>query len=165
MVMFRSLLPVALIALAGCAHEMPPSLRHPLAGARAPALGQLAAEPAQVGIPTATPVKVTVIDFWTSWCEGCQDSIPRLDALYRDKRDDGLRVVGVSLDERADAAYAMAAQLHATFPVVVDDGRLASAYRVAQVPLTFVIDGGGTVRWVGRDPDAVRRAVAVVLAE
>ena len=155
----------AIVALAGCGHAMPPSLRHPLAGAAAPSLAQIAAEPAQVGIPVTTPVKVTVIDFWASWCEGCRVSIPHLDALYRDKREEGLRVVGVSVDERAEHAYAMASSLGASFPIVVDDGRLQSSYRVAQVPLTFVIDGAGVVRWVGREPEAVRSAALSVLAE
>jgi cytochrome c biogenesis protein CcmG/thiol:disulfide interchange protein DsbE len=150
------------LALPACA-SMPPSLLHPLAGAQAPPLP--AEAPSMVGIPSGAPVKVTVLDFWASWCEGCQVSLPALDAIYRDKREDGVRVIGVSLDERAENAYALAAALHTSFPVVVDDGRLASQFRVAQVPLTFVIDGNGTVRWVGRDPTAVRRAVSALLAE
>jgi len=36
---------------------------------------------------------------------------------------------------------------------------------VAQVPLTFVVDRAGVVRWVGRDPGELKRAVEVVLAE
>jgi cytochrome c biogenesis protein CcmG/thiol:disulfide interchange protein DsbE len=151
------------LALAGCVGGMPPSLRHPLAGAQAPALPKSA--PAQVGLPEGAPVKVTVVDFWASWCNGCQESLPALDAIYRDKREDGLRVIGVSVDERPENAYALAAALRTSFPVVVDDGRLAAQFRVAQVPLTFVIDAGGTVRWVGRDPTAVKSAVAAVLAE
>jgi cytochrome c biogenesis protein CcmG/thiol:disulfide interchange protein DsbE len=60
----------------------------------------------------------------------------------------------------------MAQALHATFPILVDqDSRLLSQYRVAQVPLTFLVDRAGTVRWVGRDPTDLRRAVEVVLAE
>jgi len=145
---------------------MPPSLQHPLAGAQAPALQELAAAPTEVGIWHGAPVKVTVVDFWASWCQGCQESLPALDALYRDKRADGLAVIGVSVDERRDDAFAMAQALHASFPIVVDeDARLLHSYRVGQVPLTFVVDAGGTVRWVGRDPSALRRAVEVVLAE
>ena len=155
------------LGLASCGPgAMPPSFRHVLAGSHAPGLAQIAGDQGQVGIPQGAPVKVTVVDFWASWCPGCQESIPALDALYRDKRAEGVRVFGVSIDEHSEEAYAAAAALHATFPIVMDlDARLASSYRVAQVPITFVLDGSGTVRWVGRDPGAVRRAVEVVLAE
>jgi cytochrome c biogenesis protein CcmG/thiol:disulfide interchange protein DsbE len=155
------------VALAGCGPgAMPASLRHPLAGAQAPALDQMAGEQAEVGIWKGAPVKVTVVDFWASWCQGCQESIPALDALYRDRRGDGLSVIGVSVDERRDDAVAMAQALHASFPIVFDeDARLLSQYRVAQVPLSFVVDRAGVVRWVGRDPGELKRAVAIVLAE
>jgi thiol-disulfide isomerase/thioredoxin len=129
-------------------------------------MAELGGEQGGVGVWQGPPVKVTVVDFWASWCQGCQESIPALDALYRDKRGDGLSVIGVSVDERRDDAYAMAQSLGASFPIVVDqDARLLSRYRVAQVPLTFVVDRNGTVRWVGRDPGEVRRAALVVLAE
>jgi cytochrome c biogenesis protein CcmG/thiol:disulfide interchange protein DsbE len=156
-----------LLGLSSCgAGSMPPGLQHPLAGAQAPAMGELGGDSGEVGIWHGAPTRATVVDFWASWCQGCQESIPALDALYRDKRGDGLNVVGVSVDERRADAYAMAQALHASFPIVVDqDARLLQSYRVAQVPLTFVVDRGGTVRWVGRDPGAVRRAVEVVLAE
>jgi cytochrome c biogenesis protein CcmG/thiol:disulfide interchange protein DsbE len=163
----RVLYLVSSLGLSSCGPGlMPQSLRHPLAGGQAPAMSELGGEPTEVGVWQGAPVKVTVVDFWASWCQGCQESIPALDALYRDKRGDGLRVIGVSVDERRDDAYAMAQALHASFPIVFDqDARLLSQYRVAQVPLTFVVDRSGTVRWVGRDPDAVRRAAEVVLAE
>jgi cytochrome c biogenesis protein CcmG/thiol:disulfide interchange protein DsbE len=145
---------------------MPASMRHPLAGAQAPAMHEIGGEPTEVGIWHGAPVKATVVDFWASWCALCQESLPALDALYRDRRADGLSVIGVSVDERRDDAFATARALHATFPIVVDqDARLLSQYRVAQVPLTFVVDRAGTVRWVGRDPGELRRAVDVVLAE
>ena len=154
-------------ALSSCGPgSMPPSLRHPLAGAAAPLMGELGSDQGGVGVWSGPPVKVTIVDFWASWCGGCQQSIPALDALYRDKRGDGLAVIGVSVDERSDDAYAMARSLGATFPIVVDqDARFLSRYRVSQVPLTFVVDKNGTVRWVGRDPSEVRRAALVVLAE
>jgi cytochrome c biogenesis protein CcmG/thiol:disulfide interchange protein DsbE len=157
----------ASMALASCGPgAMPAGLRHPLAGAPAPAMSEIAAEPTDVGIWHGPPVKVTVIDFWASTCPGCQESLPALDALYRSRRGDGLAMVGVSIDERRDDAFAAAQALHATFPIVMDqDSRLVSQYRVAQVPLTFVVDRNGTVRWVGRDPTELRRAVEVVLAE
>ena len=155
------------ISLSGCGPgTMPESLRHPLAGAQAPAMDAIGGEQGEVGIWHGAPVKATVVDFWASWCQGCQESIPALDALYRDRRSDGLSVIGVSVDERRDDAFATAHALHATFPIVVDqDARLLSQYRVAQVPLSFVVDKSGVVRWVGRDLRELRQAVGVVLAE
>jgi cytochrome c biogenesis protein CcmG/thiol:disulfide interchange protein DsbE len=166
--MRRPLILAALLGLSACGPgAMPPSVGHPLAGGPAPRLGELAgASSGGVGLPGDGAAKVTVVDFWASWCPGCQESIPALDELYRDERERGVHVVGVSVDENGGAAYAMAEALHATFPIVVDaDARLSRSYRVAQVPLTFVVDRNGTVRWVGRDPRAIRKAVEVVLSE
>jgi cytochrome c biogenesis protein CcmG, thiol:disulfide interchange protein DsbE len=164
----RPLIFAALLGLSACGPgAMPPSVGHPLAGGQAPRLGEIAgASSDAVGLPGAGQTRVTVVDFWASWCAGCQESIPALDALYRDKREEGLKVVGVSVDENGSAAFAMAEALHASFPIVVDaDARFSRSYHVAQVPLTFVVDQRGTVRWVGRDPSAIRRAVEIVLAE
>ena len=163
--LLASILAASLVGACGPG-AMPASLRHPLAGAQAPSMGEINGAPTEVGIWHGAPVKVTVVDFWASWCQGCQESMPALDALYRDRRGDGLNVIGVSVDERRDDAFATAQALHATFPIVVDqDARLLSQYRVAQVPLSFVVDRNGTVRWVGRDPGELKRAVEVVLAE
>jgi len=107
-----------------------------------------------------------VIDFWASWCEGCKDTIPVMDELYRDRKEDGVMVIGISVDQSADEALLLAQHLHATFPIVLDPGmRIAGRFGVAQVPLTFVIDGKNTVRWVGRSPSQARRAVEFILHE
>jgi cytochrome c biogenesis protein CcmG, thiol:disulfide interchange protein DsbE len=154
------------LAATSCIGGMPASFQHPLAGAQAPSMPEINGQPTEVGIWHGSVVKATVVDFWASWCPGCQESLPALDALYRDKREAGLRVVGVSVDKRRDDAMAMAASLHASFPIVVDeDARLLGQYRVAQVPLTFVVDREGTVRWIGRDTGELKRAVEVLLAE
>lgn len=170
--MHSSLVLLLALAFTGCGPGiMPASLRHPLEGAAAPRLGELGTAQSKseaVGIWNGggTAVKVTVVDFWASWCPGCQESMPALDELYRDKHSAGVDVIGVSVDERSADAYATVAALHTTFPIVVDaDARFQTSYRVGQVPLSFVVDRNGTVRWIGRDTVALRRAVEVVLSE
>jgi peroxiredoxin len=75
-------------------------------------------------------------------------------------------VIGVNVDESTDAAMLTLQHLHASFPVVLDPGmRIASSFAVGSIPTTFVVDRKGTVRWVGHDPSAARRAVEVVLHE
>lgn len=107
---------------------------------------------------------MTVVDFWASWCEACQDTIPALDDLWRDLRHDGVLVIGVSVDESAAVADSAAQHLGASFPIVVSQ-RIAARYGISKVPLTFVVDGRGMIRWVGRDPSEMRRAVEFLLRE
>jgi len=42
--------------------------------------------------------KLTIIDFWATWCGPCVRAIPELQELYEKHRENGLEVVGVSLE-------------------------------------------------------------------
>ncbi|WP_437569778.1 TlpA family protein disulfide reductase [Sorangium sp. So ce542] len=162
----------ALASAAACATlacgpgAMPASVRHPLVGSAAPEFHAESTAAVTVGVPGTRRTRVTVIDFWASWCASCSRTLPALDELWRDRKADGVAVIGVNVDDSEAAAEAAAYELGATFPIVADLGqRLTGTYGVAQVPLTFVVDGAGTVRWVGRDPAIARRAVEVLLSE
>jgi cytochrome c biogenesis protein CcmG, thiol:disulfide interchange protein DsbE len=117
-----------------------------------------------VGIPGSDRTKVTVVDFWASWCAACQQTIPALDDIYRSRKRDGVMVIGVSVDETDEVAASAAEEMGASFPIVVDQ-RLAAVYGVSKIPLTFVVDSNSQVRWVGRDPGQIEQAVEVVLDE
>jgi len=156
----------AALGLGGCRTAMPPSIQHPLVGAASPKFNEVTIDDREVSVPGYLSTHVTVIDFWASWCGTCQDTMPALDALYRDHRADGLVVVGVSVDEDASLAARGAQMMGTSFPIVFDEGqRLASTFRVNQVPTTFVVDRAGKVRWVGRDPAGIRSAVTALLDE
>ncbi len=155
----------ALALLAACGPtSMPRSLGHPLVESAAPRFEESSLSGREVGVPSGDNTRVTVIDFWASWCEGCQETIPELDDLWRDLRHSGVLVIGVSLDDDADVAERAARQLGASFPIVVSQ-RLAGRYAVAKIPLTFVVDGAGVVRWAGRDTRAMRQAVEFLLRQ
>ncbi|WP_437778917.1 TlpA family protein disulfide reductase [Sorangium sp. So ce1097] len=156
----------ALLALGCGPGAMPASVRHPLVGSAAPEFHAESTSAVTVGVPGTRRTRVTVIDFWASWCASCSRTMPALDRLWRDRKADGVAVIGVNVDASETAAAAAAHELGATFPIVADLGqRLSATYGVAQVPLTFVVDSAGTVRWIGRDPESARRAVDVLLSE
>ena len=139
---------------------------HPLSGDVAPEFEAVSTSGRDVRIPGRSLTKVTVVGFWASWCPTCQATMPRLADLYNDTKGDGVLVVGVSEDETETAAVAGARDLGLSFPVVMDSSQsLASRYGASKVPLTFVVDRAGRVRWVGRAPGQARAAVRAVLGE
>jgi cytochrome c biogenesis protein CcmG/thiol:disulfide interchange protein DsbE len=105
-----------------------------------------------------------VIDFFAAYCRPCQRKLPALEALHRSQP--GLSIVGVSLDDTGDAARKSVARHHLTFPVVHDAGNvLAGRLRVTELPISFIVDGRGRIRWVGgpdQPDEALERAVAAL---
>lgn len=149
----------------GCVPPMPPSMQHPLLGQMTPAFEAVSLDNQVMLVPAYAGTRVTVLDFWASWCGSCQVTMPALDRLYRDRRRDGLLVVGISVDENSEQALEGAYRFGVTFPVVHDRGQeLQATYGVSQVPTTFVLDTAGRVRFVGTDPESIKRAVQALMA-
>jgi peroxiredoxin len=72
--------------------------------------------------------------------------MPTLEALWREYRDRGLVVLGVSVDRGAPRALLdpYVTRLGLTFPILLDpDLRASSAWRVTSLPATFVVRPGG----------------------
>lgn len=92
--------------------------------------------------------KVVVVKFFAEYCAPCKVTLPEAESLSR-KHDD-VAFVGISEDEYESKTREVIGQYGLTFPVVHDGGQvLAGRFRVAELPMTFVIDAAGTVRWVG----------------
>jgi thiol-disulfide isomerase/thioredoxin len=94
--------------------------------------------------------KVTVLDFWATWCEPCRRSMPALDRIVRDLSDEGLRAYAVNTDDespdRAGKVAEFVARLDLTMPVAMDDGTVESRYRVSALPTLVVVGRDGKVR-------------------
>lgn len=92
--------------------------------------------------------KLVVLNFWATWCTPCTTEMPALEALWREYRDRGLVVVGVSVDRGAPRLLIepYLKNLDLTFPILLDPQmETANAWRVPGVPATFVIRPGGEV--------------------
>lgn len=92
--------------------------------------------------------RLVVLNFWATWCTPCTVEMPTLERLWREYRDRGLVVVGVSVDRGAPRGllepYVSTLQL--TFPILLDaDLRVAGAWRVTGLPATFIVRPGGEV--------------------
>jgi thiol-disulfide isomerase/thioredoxin len=113
---------------------------------------------------------VVLLDFWASWCAPCRKSFPFLDRLQRQHADDGLRVVGLTLEEDGDAVTGFLESVPVGFTIARDTSeRAGEAFGVVAMPTTFLIDREGQVaaRFEGGDESVhkkVETAVATLIA-
>ena len=152
----------------GCVSSgMPASSGHPLDGRAAPRVSVRPPGQAEVGIPSGrAETALTVVDFWASWCAPCIRAMPELERLHRQYREAGVEVIGVDVDERRSDGDAAAARAGASFTIVHDPwGRVVRAYGLRSIPMTFVLDRRGVVRWSGNDLGALRGAIDALLEE
>ncbi|MBI1846707.1 MAG: TlpA family protein disulfide reductase [Candidatus Rokubacteria bacterium] len=92
--------------------------------------------------------RLVVLNFWATWCAPCTAEMPTLESLWREYRERGLTVVGISEDRGAPRALLepYLRGLGLTFPILVDPDLAASRrWRVTGLPATFVIRPDGEV--------------------
>ena len=90
--------------------------------------------------------RLVIVNFWATWCEPCTAEMPTLEAIWRDYRERGLVVLGVSVDRGAPRLLLepYVARLGLSFPILLDADLSASrAWRVSGLPATFVVRPGG----------------------
>jgi thiol-disulfide isomerase/thioredoxin len=106
--------------------------------------------------------KVVLVDFWASWCGPCRKSLPALDKLQAKYKDQGLVVVGVSLDDDVANAANFLDRVPVTFTILSDTvGTTAEAYHVVAMPTSFIVDTEGRIvaRFEGGEYTDVEEAI------
>jgi thiol-disulfide isomerase/thioredoxin len=95
--------------------------------------------------------KVLYVDFWASWCGPCAKAFPFMNAMDRDYRGRGLRILGINVDEKVEDAHRFLARSPASFALAADaSGRCPRAFSVEAMPSSYLVDRAGVVRYVHR---------------
>lgn len=111
------------------------------------------------------PDKLTLIDFWASWCGPCRSAIPKVKAMA-EKYADYLQVVSCSVDEKkaawlkAEKEEAMPwPQLILPMSAIQDKDGAGAAYDITSIPRLVVIGTDGKVLIVTNDPEGAERTI------
>jgi thiol-disulfide isomerase/thioredoxin len=118
----------------------------------------------------ATNGKVSLVDFWASWCAPCKASFPAMAKLYNDYNGRGLQIVAVSIDEKPAAATAFWKKMSPPFVALHDhDQKLVQQVVVPTMPTSYLLDRTGHVRFVHAgfhgDMSELRKEIETLLAE
>lgn len=90
--------------------------------------------------------KVVYLDYWASWCGPCRQSFPWMNEMQAKYGGQGLQIVAVNLDAKAEDAQRFLASQPAMFTVLFDPkGLTPRQYGVKGMPSSFLIGRDGVV--------------------
>ncbi len=91
--------------------------------------------------------QVVLVNFWGSNCLPCRLEMPELEALWTRYQDQGLVILGISVDGNVQDARIFLDDVPVSFPVLWDeDGSVSDRYQVRAIPRTVLVDRRGRVR-------------------
>lgn len=92
---------------------------------------------------------VVLIDFWASWCPPCRKEMPSLVNAYKQYKNKGFDIVGISLDSKPEAWAKGVKDLNITWTQLSDlqgwKNSAAALYGVNSIPHTLLVDKDGTI--------------------
>lgn len=93
--------------------------------------------------------KVVLLNIWATWCAPCHEETPEFVDLYSEYRDQGLEILGVSIDEQGRSVVdPFLEKYDVNYPVVIDDGTIMDKYGPTMgIPTTYIIDKDGSLRY------------------
>jgi thiol-disulfide isomerase/thioredoxin len=92
--------------------------------------------------------KVILLDFWATWCGPCKYEIPGFVALQKQYGQQGLQVIGVSVDDTADKLPPYVKEFKVNYPVLLGLGRddVQEAYGpIWGIPVNVLISRDGKI--------------------
>lgn len=92
--------------------------------------------------------KVTLINFWATWCPPCVEEIPSLNRLRQLMQGKPFDLISINYAEDKTTIKDFLSRVDVDFPVLLDqDGSFAAQWNVVAYPSTFVIGKDGTIRY------------------
>lgn len=89
--------------------------------------------------------KVTLVNFWASWCDPCREEFPHMASLYGKFSRKDFEIAAISDDVDPARMRAFVAAFHPPFPILVGGGRMKALYHYRGLPYSVLLDRHGRI--------------------
>ena len=90
--------------------------------------------------------KILALNFWASWCATCLEELPSMNQFAQQYANQGVVVLGVSIDKNEKLYRRYLAQMHLAYDTARDpEASISNRYGTFQIPETYIIDRSGKV--------------------
>ncbi len=89
--------------------------------------------------------KVTLVNFWASWCDPCREEFPLMAELYRGLDRRAFDIAAISDDVDAAKMRAFVREFGPPFPILVGGGKMKATYHYRGLPYSVLLDRNGRI--------------------
>ncbi|SFL31173.1 TlpA family protein disulfide reductase [Pelosinus propionicus] len=90
--------------------------------------------------------RITVINFWATWCPPCLEEMPELEKFAK-KNQQKVQFYAVNLQESQEKVSDFMNRYNYTMPVLLDkDGIVAKQFQITAIPTTIIVDKNGLIK-------------------
>jgi peroxiredoxin len=115
--------------------------------------------------------KVVMLQFTASWCVVCRREMPFIeDEVWKEKKEDGLLVIGIDMDEPLETVKKFKNEIGVTYPLALDpDADIFGLFadKKAGVTRNVIIDRDGKIIFLTRlfEQEEFNKMKEVIFAE
>lgn len=91
--------------------------------------------------------KVTLVNFFATWCGACLKELPHIQELWDDNRDNGdFALIAIGREETNESLIAFQSKRGYSFPMAADPERASySLFAAELIPRTYLLSRDGTI--------------------
>jgi thiol-disulfide isomerase/thioredoxin len=93
--------------------------------------------------------KLTLVNFWATWCGPCKHELPDLIALSKEYESRGVKIIGISADVGTDVigdVKSFVQEEGIPYQVLIANEEIKEAFgNVSMLPTSFVVDKEGNI--------------------